>query len=91
MHSIEDLNKIIQVAKQFEEKGEYLHAYTNYLYVEWAVDNDDDSYPYTGMNIAQFEEVQYYAHCQRRKIWWRLTEEEKAIAFYHRWRQNDYL
>jgi len=80
MHSIEDIRGIIDDAKELEKEGQYLSAYRTYLSAERAVDNDDDSYPYAGMNPAPFDRAQSYANYRRRKVWCKLTEEEKEIA-----------
>ena len=80
MHSIDDINGIINDGKKLEEKGLYLSAYKAYLYAIRAVDNDDDSYPFAGINPAPFDQAQEYALHLKRKVWWKLTEEEKKVA-----------
>ncbi len=83
MHSLEDIYVIIHEAKQYEANGEYLHAYQTYRQAIDAVDNDDDSYPFAGINPAPFDDAQYYALCRCGKVWYRLSEEEKQIVKTH--------
>ena len=80
MHSIEDIYAIIHDAEQHEAKGEYLLAYQTYMEAIIAVDADDDSFPFAGINPAPYDDAQYYARCRCGRLWYRLTEEEKAIA-----------
>ena len=80
MHSLEGIYDIINEGKQLEEKGEYLSAYRAYSMAYQAVDNDDDSYPFAGINPAPFDQAQRIANARLKKIWWKLTEEEKEIA-----------
>ena len=80
MHSIDDIYDIIHDAEQFEANGQYLRAYQTYLSAERAVDNDDDSFPFAGINPAPYDGAQYYARRRRKTLWYKLTEEEKAIA-----------
>ncbi len=80
MHSIDDIYGIINEGKKLEEKGLYLSAYKAYLYAIRAIDNDDDSYPFAGMNIEPFDKAQGYAFHLKQKVWWKLTDEEKKVA-----------
>ena len=80
MHSIEDIYAIIHDAEQYEAKGEYLHAYQTYRIAIEAVDNDDDSFPFAGINPAPYDDAQYYARCRCGRVWYRLSEEEKQIV-----------
>ncbi len=80
MHSIDDIYGLIHDAEQFEANRQNLRAYQTYLYVERAVDNDDDSFPFAGINPAPYDEAQYYARRRRKRLWYKLTEEEKAMA-----------
>ena len=80
MHSIEDLESMIQDGKRQEAKGAYLLAYQIYKYIERVIDEDDDSYPFAGIDPTPYDHKQYYASCCRRKVWYKLTEEEKIVA-----------
>lgn len=80
MHSIEDIYAIIHEAEQYEANGDCLRAYQTYRQAIDAVDNDDDSYPFAGINPAPFDDAQYYARCRCGKVWYRLSEEEKQIV-----------
>ncbi len=80
MHSLDDLENMIQDGKRYETEGKYLLSYQIYKYIERVIDEDDDSYPFAGINPAPYDHKQYYASCCRRKVWYKLTEEEKRVA-----------
>jgi hypothetical protein len=80
MHSIEDIYAIIHAAEKHEANGEYLLAYQTYMMAVNAVDNDDDSFPFAGINPAPYDAAQYYANRCCERLWNCLSAEEKAIA-----------
>lgn len=77
MHSIEDIYDIIHDAEHFEAEGNYLKAYETFISAEHAVENDDDSFPFAGIDPAPYDKAKNYANSRRRKVWWLLSEEEK--------------
>lgn len=78
MHSIEDIYAIIHNAEQHEKEGKLLLAYQTYMAAIEAVDNDDDSFPFAGINPAPYDRAQYLANQRCERLWNRLTTEEKA-------------
>ena len=80
MHSLDDLENMIQDGKRCETEGKYLLAYQIYNYIERVIDADDDSFPYAGIDPAPYDHKQHYASFCRRKVWYKLTEEEKKVA-----------
>jgi hypothetical protein len=79
MHSLDDIYAIIRAAEKSEAKGEYLRAYQTYRMAIDAVDNDDDSFPYAGINPAPYDAAQYRAIRCCERLWNLLTDEEKAF------------
>ena len=84
MHSIEDIYDIIHEAEQYEANGEYMRAYQTYRQAIDAVDNDDDSFPFAGINPAPYDDAQYSARCRCGKLWHRLSEDEKRTIIGHK-------
>ena len=80
MHSIEDIYDIIHDAEHYEANGEYLLSYQTYMKAIEAVDNDDDSFPFAGINPAPYDGAQYLANKRCEKLWSRLTATEQLIA-----------
>jgi hypothetical protein len=85
MHSIEDIYAIIHDAEQYEKEGKLLLAFQTYMVAIEAVDNDDDSFPFAGINPAPYDEAQYLANQRCERILNRLSEEDKArlISTWH--------
>ena len=79
MHTIEDIYAIIHDAEQLEVKGEYLQAYRTYRDAIDAIDNDDDSFPFAGINPAPYDDAQSLANKRCKKLWNCLTEDEKKV------------
>lgn len=77
MHSIEDIYAIIHAAEKSEANGEYLLAYQTYMIAIEAVDNDDDSFPFAGINPAPYDGAQYLAIKRCEKLWDHLTSKEQ--------------
>ena len=80
MHSIDDIYAIIHTAEKHEADGNYPAAYQMYLTAINAVDNDDDSFPFAGINPAPYDRAQEYASRCLTRVWGLLTDEEKATA-----------
>ena len=81
MTGIDFIEEMIEKGKQYEANGEYLKAYRQYKDAECVSENDIDAIMDSGfMSPAEYEEAQGYAQWRRRRLWHRLTEEEKAIA-----------
>lgn len=80
MHSIEDIYALIHEAEQYEQEDKKLQAYQMYMAAIEAVDNDDDSFPFAGINPMPYDRAQYLAKQRCEKLWNRLTAEEKVIA-----------
>ena len=80
MHSLEDLESMIQDGKRSEVEGHYLLAYQIYNCIERVIEADDDSYPFAGIDPAPYDHKQRYASFCRRKVWYKLTEEEQKVA-----------
>ena len=80
MHSIEDIYAIIHTAEKHEANGNYPAAYQMYKMALNAVDGDDDSFPFAGINPAQYDMAQEYARRRLSSVWDLLTDEEKATA-----------
>ncbi len=80
MHSLDDLENMILDGKRYEAEGKFLLAYQIYKYIERVIDEDDDSYPFAGINPAPFDDAQYSARIRCGRLWYRLSEEEKRIV-----------
>ena len=81
MHSLDDIYAIIHAAEKYEKNGEYLRAYQTYRIAVEAVDNDDDSFPFAGINPAPYDRAQNLANRCCERLWESLTMEEKRFVF----------
>ena len=69
----------IKRGEEYEKNGDFLIAYRIYLDAEKVVDDEDDPMCLLGTPI-QFLRATETAARHRRRVWWKLTEEEKAVA-----------
>ena len=80
MTGINYIKEMIEKAKQYEANGEYLKAYRQYKDAECEAESDIDILIDCGQNPVPYEEAQEYARQRRHRVWWHLTDAEKAIA-----------
>ena len=80
MTGINFIREMIEKAKQYEANGEYLKAYRQYKDAECVAESDIDILVDFALNPVSYEEAQEYARHRRHRVWWRLSDEEKAIA-----------
>ena len=69
----------IKWGEKYEKNGDFLIAYRIYLDAEMVVDDEDDPRCLLG-TPRHFSRATSEAACHRRRVWWKLTEEEKALT-----------